>query len=97
MVKHTRRPEPTGVAESADEFWFASEKLVEVGASWFSPKCVLAQRSVMDIFRGRATVTVRAERSVPNGSKLRMTKFIPQFSGSNEDKPVAQKGNSPDH
>ena len=42
---------------------------IESGASWISPKCVEAQRLIF-FLRGKATVLVRAVRTVPNQGKL---------------------------
>ncbi len=42
---------------------------IELGASWFSSKCVEAQR-LMVRHKGKATVLVRAARAVPNQGKL---------------------------
>ena len=42
---------------------------VEPRASWFSSKCVEAQ-SLVTACRGKATVSVRAVKTVPNRGKL---------------------------
>ena len=44
---------------------------VELGASWISPKCVEAQRMYAPS-RGKATVSMRAAKAVPNRGKLRI-------------------------
>ena len=68
---------------------------IESGASWFSPKCVLAQR-LMFKFRGKALLRMRAGNSVPNRCKLRILseQFISETVG---DKLHCQEGNSPEH
>ena len=68
---------------------------IEFGASWFSPKCVEAQR-LMFFLRGKATVLVRAGNSVPNRCKLRILNV--QFTSKTVgDKLHCQEGNSPEH
>ena len=42
---------------------------IEPGASWFSPKYVEAERLVLQQ-GGKATVSVRAARAVPNRDEL---------------------------
>ena len=68
---------------------------IEFGASWFSSKCVLAQRQILK-FRGKALLRMRAGNSVPNRCKLRIlnVKFVSETVG---DKLHCQEGNSPEH
>ena len=44
---------------------------IELGASWFSPKCVEAQRLVVE-GRGKALFRPWAARAVPKRDKLRI-------------------------
>ena len=68
---------------------------IESGASWFSPKCVEAQRLMLKL-RGKALLRMRAGNSVPNRCKLRIlsVEFTSETVG---DKLHGQKGNSPEH
>ena len=69
---------------------------IELGASWFSPKCVEAQPRTMS-WRGVKHVSVRAARAVPNRNKLRILFHIQDVSETVGDKVHCQEGNSPDH
>jgi hypothetical protein len=42
------KPELTNVEKLADELWLVGEMPIELGASWFSPKCVEAQRFAIE-------------------------------------------------
>ena len=49
----------------------SSEKLIELGDSWFSPKCLEGQPQVYT-GRGRALFELRALPTLLNSGKLRM-------------------------
>jgi hypothetical protein len=68
---------------------------IEPGASWFSPKCVEAQRLRFKS-GGKALFRCGLPQAVPNRDKLR----IPEEHSTSEtvgDKLHRRKGNSPDH
>ena len=53
-----------------------AEIVIELGASWFSPKCVEAQRQRYELSRGKATVSMRAAKAVPSRGKLRILDIV---------------------
>ena len=71
------------------------ERLIKLGDSSYSPKCVLGQRCVMYV-GGKATNRARGRHCLPTPDELRM----PTYSSSSEArgaKVTRREGNNPDH
>ena len=70
------------------------EMPIELGASWFSPKCVEAQRCVRLLGVKHCFVA-----GCESGTKMRQTQNTSNYSTSETvgDKLHRQEGNSPDH